>query len=113
MNHCARLVAFSLCFLPLPRQADEWLFMAPLTKAKELVNNFLCLEEQLLCAGFQLLVAMLKIGIHCPQVHNGRCVEEIVHGQPFHKELEFICKNGKIQQVLSYSSMILCVTRLY
>lgn len=35
----------STFFLPLLWHADERLFMTSLTKAKELVNNFLCLEK--------------------------------------------------------------------
>lgn len=43
---------FSWAFLPLPWHADQWLFMASLTETKELVNSFLCLEEELLHAVF-------------------------------------------------------------
>lgn len=76
---------FSQAFLPLPWHADEWLFMASLTKAKELVHSSLCLEEELLHAVFKLLIATLKIRIHCPQMHYSRGVQEIIHGQPLHK----------------------------
>ncbi|ELW61550.1 hypothetical protein TREES_T100004328 [Tupaia chinensis] len=84
----AALVALSI--LPLSRQADEGLFMTPLAKAKELVHDFLRLEEKLLHAVFQLFIAALKIRIHCPQMHDGGCVEEVIHGEPFHEEFEFI-----------------------
>lgn len=76
--------------LPLSRQADEGLFVTPLAEAEELMHNLLCLQEELLHAVLQLLIATLEIRIHCPQVHDGGRVEEIVHGQPFHKQLEFI-----------------------
>lgn len=78
--------------LPLSWQADEGLLVTPLAEAEELVHDFLRLQEQLFHAVLQLLIAALEIRIHCPQVHDGRRVEEIVHGQPFHKELEFIWK---------------------
>lgn len=71
--------------LPLPGHADEWLFVAPLAEAEELVHRSLGLEEELLHAALQLLVAALEIRIHCPQMHHGRCVQEIIHRQPLHK----------------------------
>lgn len=74
------VVCITALVLPLSWQADEGLFMTPLAKAKELVYNFLCLQEKLLHAVLQLFIAALKIRIHCPQMHYGRCVEEIIHG---------------------------------
>lgn len=71
--------------LPLPWHADEWLLVAPLAKAEELVHRSLGLEEELLHAVLQLLVAALEIRIHCPQMHHSRCVQEIIHRQPLHK----------------------------
>lgn len=87
--------------LPLSWQADEGLFVTPLAEAKELVHNSLRLQEKLFHAVLQLFIAALKIRIHCPQVHDGRRVEEVIRGQPFHKEFEFIWKKKimKIQYV--------------
>lgn len=39
--------------LPLSWQADEGLFVAPLAKTKELVDNSMCLQEKLFHAGLQ------------------------------------------------------------
>lgn len=41
-------------------------------------------------------------------MHNGRCVEEIIHGQPFHKELEFICKMAKFDTLKLRAGGPLC-----
>lgn len=71
--------------LPLPWHADEWLFVAPLAQAEELVHRSLGLEEELLHAVLQLLVAALEIRVHCPQMHHSRCVQEVIHRQPLHK----------------------------
>lgn len=59
--------------------------MAPLAEAEEFVHCSLGLEEELLHAALQLLVAPLEIRIHCPQMHHSRCVQEIIHRQPLHK----------------------------
>ena len=92
--------------LPLSRQANERLLLTPLAKAKELVHNFLRLEEELLHAVFQLFVAALKVRIHCPQVHDGGSVEEVVRGQPFHKELEFVWKKVVKTQYFNYQQSL-------
>lgn len=82
--------------LPLLRQFEVRLPVAAFAEVEEPPYKSVGFPGEQLQAGTQLLVAMLDIQVHGPEVGDGRPVQEMVPGEPLHQGLKLFCSGGKM-----------------
>lgn len=80
---------------PLLGQAEARLAMAALAEVEEPADDPMGLFEQHFQASSQLLVAVLKAGVHGPELGDSCGVQEPVIGQPFQQGLELFCEQER------------------
>lgn len=66
--------------------------MAAFAEVEEPADDAVGFPGEQLQAGAQLLVAVLDVQVHGPEVGDGRPVQETVPWEPLHQGLELLCE---------------------